>query len=265
MTTTAAWTKTALTVFALFFSVSCQSKPAATEVAAPADTKYQTWVESVRYYKKHFGLNDEFSKKVNNRGNGYEPLYGVRNFRAVLHGVYYRGGANNSFNKNLKRSNENPLQEGALQNLCKENFGSAFYFYPTNADQMQKNTICETTEGKSKNSLNYQQVSALKPDNQVELLRRIHQHIVNMETKPIYGHCWNGWHASGVVAALSLIQFCHYSNEEALAYWRKNTDGNDQKYFAIKKRISTFKRIPELEVEDRFRLEMCPNQKTAAR
>lgn len=260
MIPTAMWSKITVIAFLLLFSSGCESKPKTEDTPPSVDTKYQTWVESVRYYKKHFALNDAFSKKVNNRGNGYEPLYGVRNFRVVLHGVYYRGGANNSYNKNLKRSNENPLQPEALENLCRQNFGTAFYFYSTNADQMPKNTICETSTDKSKNSLNYQQISALKESSQIELLKRIHQNIINMETKPIYGHCWNGWHASGLVAALSLIQFCHYSNAEALEYWRKNTDGNDKKYFSLKKRISTFKRIPELEIEDKFRNEICPER-----
>lgn len=260
MITVVAWSKIIVVTLVLLSGSGCESKPKSEEAAKPADAQYQAWVESVRKYKKQFALNDVYTKKVNNRGNGYEPLYGVRNFRVVLHGVYYRGGANNSFNKQEKRDNRNPLQKQALENLCEQNFGSAFYFYTTNADQMPKNTICETTEDKSKNSLNYQQVTALKQDNQIELLKRIHQNIVNMEAKPIYGHCWNGWHASGLVAALSLIQFCHYTNDEALAYWRKNTDGNDKKYFSLKKRISTFKRIPELEIEEKFRKEICPNR-----
>ncbi|AGH94897.1 hypothetical protein [Pseudobdellovibrio exovorus] len=252
-----------LGLMALFFPfvMACQNSPAANATSnaasSPNDEKYQNWVESVRYYKKHFGLNDLSSKKVNNRGNGDQDLYGVRNFRVVLHGVYYRGGANNVYNKLQKRKNNNPLPNVALENLCKENFGTAFYFYTDNADQMQANTICETTASKSKNNINYTQITAFKESNQIELLRKIHQHIVDMNTKPIYGHCWNGWHASGLIASLSLMQFCHYTNEQALNYWIKNTDKNDAGYKSVKKRISTFKRIPELEIDEKFRKEIC--------
>lgn len=245
----------------IFGSVSCQSGPSSSgPEPTPLEKKYQAWVDSVRYYKKHYGLKNEFSKKVNNRGNGDDALYGVRNFRAVLHGVYYRGGANNRFNKDktARRKNSNPLPAQGLENLCKENFGEAFYFYTTNANLMQRNTICETTESKSKNNLNYSQVDALEETGQIEMLRRIHRHITDMDTRPLYGHCWNGWHASGLIGALALIQFCHYDNKKALDYWIRNTDGNSAGYGRIKKRISSFKRLPELEVDEKFRKEMCP-------
>lgn len=246
-----------LSVLFTFSFLSCQNSPSATEEKSAVDVKYQNWVESINQYKKHFGLTDLHSKKVNNRGNGDEELYGVRNFRVVLHGVYYRGGANNVYNKNQKRKNNNPLPDIGLENLCKENFGTAFYFYTDNANLMKTNTICETNANKSKNNLHYTQMTAFNEANQIELLKRIHQHIVNMETKPIYGHCWNGWHASGLVASLSLMQFCHYSNQQALDYWIRNTDKNDNGYKSVKRRILNFKRIPELEIDDRYRKEIC--------
>ena len=40
-------------------------------------------------------------------------------------------------------------------------------------------------------------------------------------------HCWNGWHASGYISALSLRQFCGVSGSDAVAYWIRNTDNND--------------------------------------
>jgi hypothetical protein len=210
----------------------------------------------VRDYKAHFLLKDVFEKKVDNQGEGNASLYGVRNFRAVLDGVYYRGGANNVYNKLNKRDNHNPLQPAALTNLCKENFGTSIYFYTTNANSMQKNTSCES--GNSKNSLNYVQISALNEKKQTEILKMIHDHIISLDTHPIYGHCWNGWHASGLMAALTLIQFCKISNEKALDYWMKNTDGNNKKFFSIKKRITDFRAVPELQIEEKYSREICP-------
>lgn len=235
----------------------CKSALATSETVDTDSKKYQDWVRSVNDYKKHYNLPDVYEKKVDNQGNGDEDLYGVRNFRAVLYGVYYRGGANNVYNKNLKRDNQNPLQKEALVNLCKENFSTSLYFYTTNASSMQLQTTCETAD-KNKNTLNYQQISALEPDNQIKILKMIHQHIVEMDTKPIYGHCWNGWHASGLIATLSLMQFCKFNNKEALNYWMKNTDNNNKKYFQIKKRISTFKRLPELEIDEKYSKVICP-------
>src|SRR5688572_20250145 len=55
-----------------------------------------------------YGLPSATRKLVDNRGNGYENLYGTRNFRSVLANRLYRGGANNSYNRYGSRSNTNP-------------------------------------------------------------------------------------------------------------------------------------------------------------
>jgi hypothetical protein len=39
------------------------------------------------------------------------------------------------------------------------------------------------------------------------LLETIFAAIKDSEMGPIYMHCWNGWHASGYISALSLRQF----------------------------------------------------------
>ena len=65
------------------------------------------------------------TKIVDNRGDGFDDLYGTRNLRPILHGVAYRGGANNYYHKTNKRKNNNPLPKDGLQNLCTEGF--SFY------------------------------------------------------------------------------------------------------------------------------------------
>ena len=47
------------------------------------------------YYKDLYGVECVEEKITDNRGNGFEDLYGTRNFRVILHGVAYRGGGNN--------------------------------------------------------------------------------------------------------------------------------------------------------------------------
>jgi hypothetical protein len=65
--------------------------------------------------KTLYNLSDAREKLVDDHGNGYEPLYGTRNLRAVLRGVYYRGGANNYYNRTDRRNNSNPLPDEGLK------------------------------------------------------------------------------------------------------------------------------------------------------
>lgn len=208
------------------------------------------------YYKQHFALKDIYSKLVDNAGNGYENLYGVRNFRAVLHGVYYRGGANNAYNKYGKRNNQNPLPNLGLNNLCAENFGIAIYYYPTNYKNAPHVIDCKA--GTENNTLNYLNYPALNSKNHELILELIYKRTQGLISGPIYGHCWNGWHASGLMAALSLRQFCDFSEEAAISYWVKNTDGNSKGYDKIKAMIRNFKPLSKFKISTETKQVICP-------
>ncbi|RZA00825.1 MAG: hypothetical protein EOP11_17940, partial [Proteobacteria bacterium] len=168
-------------------------------------------------------LKDATAKLVDDRGNGFEALYGVRNFRAVLNGVYYRGGANNYYHRTNKRGNENPLPNDGLMNLCEEGFTDAVYLYPTNAGTAPKITRCRTADG-AENVLNYQQITGLDAKNNRKLLTIVQNHLRNERLGGVYMHCWNGWHASGYAAAITLRQFCGFTGDQAAQYWTKNID-----------------------------------------
>jgi hypothetical protein len=224
-------------------------------MAAPKSFDLESQVET---YKLRYGLRDPNSKLVNNTGDGYSALYGVRNFRVVLHGVYYRGGANNVYNKNLKRKNTNPLQKDGLTNLCEEGFKEAVYLYTTNYSSAPKQVSCKVTKTGAPNQLNYQQVSALGASNEEVHLKKIYSHIKGLVTGPIYDHCWNGWHASGYVAAITLKQFCGYSASEADAYWVRNTDGHESGMDSIRRKIRNFKPISNLNITSSERDLICP-------
>lgn len=249
---------------ALFYIASILSQAAPSNSATQVSDQTKQWSNSVRAYKERYQLENLFSKKVDNQGKGYDQLYGVRNFRVVLHGVFYRGGANNSFNKYQKRDNSNPLQKGGLENLCQQNFDTAIYLYKTNFSQAPVAVQCKTNPQvtdqttSEDNQIHYLQRSALEKDQQIEILKIIYKHIVDQNPKPIYAHCWNGWHASGLISALTLMQFCGVSNQQALEYWIKNTDGNNKGYDRIKKRISQFKPLPELNITDDVQRLICP-------
>ncbi len=207
--------------------------------------------------KLRYEVDNPYSKVVDNYGNGFEPLYGVRNFRVVLNGIYYRGGANNTYHRSDKRSNTNPLPDDGLKNLCEEGFQEAVYLYTTNYNTAAKLTSCTMANGQP-NQLTYLQISAFDQVNEETHLRKIHDHIKGNVLGPIYEHCWNGWHASGYVAAIALKQFCGYSNEEADTYWVRNTDGNDKGMDSIRGKLKAFKALNQFSITAEEKSLICP-------
>lgn len=210
-----------------------------------------------RYGDLFKGDNHLMSKITDNKGNGFEDLYGTRNFRVVLHGIYYRGGANNYYHRSEPRNNMNPLPQDGLDNLCQEGFKKATYFYETNFKP--KSVSCESRLG-GKNTLNYTQLTALSDTQSFKpLLKEIYNCINNGYGCPIYGHCWNGWHASGLVAAAVLRQYCDFTPEQAIKYWIDGTDSiENSNYPAIKKKIENFIPFSEFKISDEIKTEICP-------
>lgn len=207
-------------------------------------------------WKSHYKKNEPYTKVTENRGTGYEDLYGTRNFRVVLHGVYYRGGANNSYHRDNPRDNMNPLPTDGLKNLCEEGFSAAIYYYGTNYSTAPKVVNCGS--GAEENTLNYRQKNALTTSNHPAILQMLHDRIKGKLQGPIYGHCWNGWHASGLIAAISLRQFCDWTASEAKAYWRKNTDGNTNGYEKVEAMVINFKPIIALRISAKEQAAICP-------
>ena len=208
-------------------------------------------------YHHRYTLPDVYAKLVDNYGNGFEPLYGTRNFRAVLKGVAYRGGANNLYHRVSKRKNENPLPNDGLQNLCSEGFQTAVYLYPTNFSTAPKTTNCTSDLGN--NSLNYIHATPFGDPNTYNMLKLVYETIVDPTKGPIYFHCWNGWHASGLISALMLRQFCDYSGDQAVTYWDTNTDGNnkDSSYQTHRTRIRQFVPYDDLKITEQQKSRIC--------
>lgn len=213
-------------------------------------------IEQIQDFDLRYQLKNPNEKLVDNLGNNYEDLYGVRNFRAVLRGLVYRGGANNSYNKYGKRPNMNPLPNIGLNNLCQEGFGSAVYLYTTNFKSAPKVTNCKTRDGQD-SELKYTQITAFDEENTEKYLKMVHEMIHNPGSGPLYIHCWNGWHASGVISALMLRQFCDYSGPEALKYWVDNTDNHHDGYDEIKERIKIFKPFEKYKISKEIQQQIC--------
>lgn len=211
----------------------------------------------VDFYKQRYNLKDPYTKLVSNTGTGDDNLYGVRNFRVVLHGIYYRGGANNVFNKYGVRGNSNPLPDVGLKNLCEEGFSEADYLYPTNYASAPHSVHC-TNVNRQDEDLKYLQVTSLTSGNEKKILTQVWNHIKGKTPGPMYAHCWNGWHASGYAAAITLRQFCGWSADQAEAYWVKNTDGIYVGYDAVRKKVRAFQPFADLPITAEERNLICP-------
>ena len=217
--------------------------------------------DSIGFYQKRYELPDIFRKLVGDRGKGPESLYGVRNFRAVLNGVVYRGGANNVYHRQ-PRENHNPLPTDGLENLCREGFSTAIYLYNKNFDGVKTGYDCSSVRG-GPNHLTYRQLTAhSRPKDAAAILKLVHAELSRPTPRPIYMHCWNGWHASGYISALILRQFCGVSPDAAVEYWNKNTDGNfrGRMHDVLRKRIRDFVPDPQLNIDAALKARVCPKQ-----
>lgn len=216
--------------------------------------------DTIEAYVNRYGLTNIFDKRVDNRGNGFEPLYGTRNFRVVLNGVVYRGGANNAYHRDGKRNNSNPLPNDGLQNLCEEGFNTSVYLYSTRYSSAPKTVHCTSRLG-GENTLQYLQESPLSSESAaLRILALVHTKLTSAtDHTPVYLHCWNGWHSSGYISALILRQFCGYSAEQAVDYWNRNTDGNNgSSYDSIRKRIRAFRPGSNMQIDAALQAQVCP-------
>lgn len=222
-----------------------------------------TFYLTTNYYKERYKERDLMYKVTDNWGNGYEDLYGTRNMRAVLHGVAYRGGANNYYHKDDKRHNHNPLPNDGIKNLCQEGFSSAIYLYRVNFENAPTAYECNCVNETS-NQFNYQQLDYFDDKHIYEALKLVYLSATDSTVGPVYLHCWNGWHASGLLSALILRQFCGFTSLEASAYWDLGTDGanNSPRYNTIRDKINNFVPYPEFKITNALGERICPPMPT---
>jgi hypothetical protein len=203
-----------------------------------------------------YGVQDLYTKVVDNRGEGEENLYGVRNARILFRNVM-RGGANNAYHRHHRRENQNPLPDDGLKNLCEEGFTDAIYLYPKNFNTAPSEVNCVRADG-SKGRLKYH--NWIYNSDEKVILKTLHGRLSSGEGA-VYLHCWNGWHASGYISAISLIQFCGTNPEAAIDYWNRNTDGVNQgaNYDRIRNKIKNFRPSPDLLLDAETRQRVCIN------
>lgn len=176
---------------------------------------------------------------IRNANQMNQSIKDLKNFKVVLPGVLYRGG--NSSGGAVA------LTTKGLSVLCEKGFSQAVYMYPDAFAQAgSKSCAIEyTTFGR-----------AIRDRSKIEgFLKRVHDIIVNKKG-PLYVHCWNGWHASGEMAALALMQFCEWNGAKAADYWQANV--GDKAYPSIQKRIQSFQPFNTLQISSEQRAEVCP-------
>lgn len=211
------------------------------------------------YYKNRYVEPDLMYKIVDNWGNGFDSLYGTRNMRPILHGVAYRGGANNYYHKTNKRKNSNPLPNDGVSNLCKEGFSHSIYLYRKNWETAPLLDTCKCVND-SRNVLEYDQFDYFDDQHVYDMLEIVYNSAIDSTIGPVYLHCWNGWHASGFISAVILKQFCGMSDLDAVAYWDLGTDGanTSPRYNKIRDRIKNFKPYSEFLLYDSLQNSICP-------
>ncbi len=214
---------------------------------------------SSSYFKARYQEKDLLYKIVDNKGNGFDNLYGTRNLRPILHGVAYRGGGNNYYHKENKRKNSNPLPNDGVDNLCKEGFSNSIYLYRTNWESAKKKSECKCVNN-SKNNLTYSQYDYFEESHVYEMMKLVYESATDKHSGPVYLHCWNGWHASGYMSAIILKQFCGYSDLNAISYWDLCTDGTNTspRYNSIREKIKAFTPYPEFILKDSIGNKICP-------
>jgi len=211
------------------------------------------------YFKARYRETDLMYKITDNKGNGFDSLYGTRNMRPVLHGVAYRGGANNYYHLSDKRNNHNPIPLDGMHGLCTEGFSRGVYLYRENFEESPIGDTCSCANN-SWNKFEYYQKDYFDSMHVYDMLKMVHESATLDTVGPIYLHCWNGWHASGYISAVILKQFCGYSNWDAVNYWDLGTDGanTSPRYQTQRERIKSFQTYPEFEISDSLKKCLCP-------
>jgi hypothetical protein len=167
------------------------------------------------------------------------PFHGIRDYREVMPGALYRGGAANG---------RAPLNQSELDALCNAGMGTAYYLYSTGL-RGPSVTHC------SKGDLDYSFEGWEGKGRAI-----IHQQIYNTiktKGKPVFVHCWNGIHATGAVAATALMQFCGISAQQAVQYWKVGVAPRVQ-YPSVIRNIESFQPNSKLLLTPEEQATYCP-------
>lgn len=168
----------------------------------------------------------------------------IRELRTVIPGVLYRAGG---------PGGTKPLPDEALQALCEAGFSLAIYGYTDNWTPHSPVSCTSRVTG-SRNTLEYVSLEASDSAAKKTALTKISRVILDPSAGPALVHCWNGYHASGELAAVALRQFCdkEWNGDSASAYWLRHANGA-----AMISRIKKFQAYPDLIMPAEVQAELC--------
>lgn len=215
---------------------------------------FQDSTECTRIDK--FGLGSLEKRSIDNKGKGDERFSGTRNFRVVLYDLVYRGGGDNLHLKDTipKYYLWNPMPIAGIRQLSDIGFDQSVYLYSYNFDYWYPTSRIDSLSAAGFNYICRPKLNDYLDDYMKDIMGRAADSVPGM----VYIHCWNGWHQSGLLSAYTLMQFCDYSNAEALKYWENCTDGNYKGFAAVKKNIRNFEPAKEFYFTDDQKARFCP-------
>lgn len=181
------------------------------------------------------------------QGDGGVP--GLARMRPVLRGVLYRAGfaAGDTANSGLS--------EAQRDGLCRMGFSGARY-----VDYARRTHFGVTDCGM--NSFDYRGGRAMKPQT---LLKDIGRIIDDPDLGPLLLHDRWGVHDAGAVAAMALVQFCGWSEQQALNYWDASRNGSPCAGSCeawIGERFARFELVPERVPDPGTQQRICPRAET---
>ena len=224
--------------------------------AGKANSQTSVTGDTVEYREDQFGTSSIENRLIDNKGRGDERFDGTRNFRVVLYDLVYRGGGNNLHLKDTipKYYLWNPMPLYGLRQLHDIGFDKAVYLYSHNFEYWYPQTRLDSLDAEG-----FEYICRPKLNSYLDTyLSDVYERVNDSAAGMMYMHCWNGWHQSGLISAYTLMQFCDYTNDQALKYWEKCTDGNYKGFPSLKKKIREYKPSPDYTFTDAQKKKHCP-------
>ena len=199
-----------------------------------------------------FGLDSAATRLIDNTGAGCAELPSLRNMRVILKNVAYRGGVENLEGE---VGVMHPLSITAITGLANHGFDRSEYLYSRRFDEEYDRKRLDSLADAG---FSYACTPELEDVDVLRILQDVQQRASAPFPKPVYYHCWNGRHQSGMLSAMMLMQFCGLTNEQGLAYWYECTNGDNKGYQKVKDRVANFERFPRLALDAATRNRVCP-------
>lgn len=190
----------------------------------------------------------DFNKDSIKHKSKSESAFGVTNFKPVMRGVLYRGGAGGI----------RALTSDQITNLCKAGFSHAVFAYGPEGDKKKQGKSpgtynCTMIDGRQ-NSIQYHYIKYNAEKEFIEIVYKV----IRDQSGPVFEHCWAGNHASGELAAKALRQFCDFNPSQTFNYWLA-TIANPGNGDTPAVRAKNYDRVSNMTLDAATQSEICPD------